>query len=231
MTNCGDDSDDTQVEEPESCSDGIKNNDETEIDCGGSCEECFGGIFADDFQREDTENGNIGPSWTFASLDVATNVFIQGHQVRISQNAAGVDLTIAVVEGLDVTEENFSVYIDKANFPDNQESSMGVIGRVNPAEGTAYGMTLEDDKLKLIKFVGDGVEELQTLRFTWDTKSTYKLELKFEGSTISGMVYDNTGRLIDTVTDTDSDYSSGTIGFIARSGVDSSIQFDEFVAE
>ena len=213
---------------PDTCSDGIQNGDETGLDCGGPCNACVATIFQDFFERNDTAPGTLGDGWSLPFLDTKTTVRVLNQQAFVTQSEREANTQFAVVNDLTVSEENFTIEIN-ANFPDNQESIIGLFGRLDPTTGQGYGMGLEDDQLKLFKFTAEGTEELQTLRFTWDTKESYRLTLQFESDLITGSVYDSTDRLIDSVAAEDSSFSTGAVGFIARSGIESEIRIDNFL--
>lgn len=70
---CADDDDNGNIINEATCSDGIQNGDETDVDCGGSCEPCIGAVdFSGTYGQEDSM-GRPGVNTVFSGTDAVKN--------------------------------------------------------------------------------------------------------------------------------------------------------------
>ncbi len=212
-----------------SCTDGIMNGEETGVDCGGSCSVCSSLeiIFEDDFNVSNTNSG-LGDDWEIVNTPDNVVVKIQDEKVSIVPDEDGADAAFVIVKNLNVSDDSFAIRA-KANFPNNSSTTVGLMGRLDASEGLGYSLLIEDGQIKLFKFAGNDAVELEGKDITWTANALYHLELVFESSTITGAIYNSDGDLVESVTGTDTEYTSGSVGILGKSGsLTEVVLFDDF---
>ncbi|MGD9126872.1 MAG: fibronectin type III domain-containing protein, partial [Planctomycetia bacterium] len=113
---------------------------------------------------------------------------------------------------------------------ENTSTELGLLARGDISQGNGYILTLDPTtpEFKLVKLVS-GVPQTpaldaETLAGSITVDETYKIEFEVNGSTLTGKLYDSSNNLLSTLQETDSTYTTGSIGTWASKQGASSIE-------
>ena len=106
-------------------------------------------------------------------------------------------------------------------------TEMGLLARCNMADGTGYALALDptNSTFNLIKLTSPTTSSTlvshQISGLAISNGETFEIAFEVIGSTVTGKLFSSQGTLLDTITATDTTYTTGSIGIWALKNVDS----------